>query len=334
MREAIALTIDSSAIVLVAMGFWLGFQRRSGLGVAFGVLGLAVMAASLASRAYPNPTPAALQEKAQALGAELAQLRAELAATIEKWRKAQDAAQAFEQEATRLRQQLVALNEKLAGETEAKLQLAKEVEKLSNELLQARREKAEARTGMHLLLKSMMSAGPSTKLYRIAVLPERELIVGKIGIYFSVRLQDETGAQFVFPKGRYSIPASEAAIRNATDRVVADLLQALKGEANYELFVRGGADAEPFTGTEDLPAALSTVAYRARTDGGKYAADLTEQTFRMPLSNADLPILRAAYVRSLIRDRLAPLGLDVLHNMPSEGGDRERTVELIVYVKW
>jgi hypothetical protein len=187
---------------------------------------------------------------------------------------------------------------------------------------------------MILRLKSTMSAGLSTKFYQVTLLPERELIVGKVGTYFSVRLQDGAGAQFVFAKGRYNIPASEAAIRNAIDRVATDILQVLNGEADYELFIRGGADAEPFVGTGELPAALSTVTYLARTDGGKYAAGLSEQTFHVPLSNGDLPILRAAYVRSLIQGKLAPLRLDVLHNVPSEGGDQERTVELILYVKW
>src|SRR5262245_50130004 len=81
-REDIYFLLDCSAIVLVALGLWLAFQRRSfaGVGVLLGVIGLALMSGGAAMRAYPNPTRGALHATAEGL-------RAEVADITGKWRE-------------------------------------------------------------------------------------------------------------------------------------------------------------------------------------------------------------------------------------------------------
>jgi hypothetical protein len=317
MREEIGLALDGSAILLVAVGLWLAFQRRgwATVGVLFGVIGLAVISGAAALRAYPNPTRAALQQTAD-------DLRGEVAAITEKWRKAEATVQETEG--------------RLVAETEAKRLLTKTVESLRPELARVRGERDRARSETLSRLKSMMAAGFSTTSYKIEVLSDRELIAGKTGTYFSVRLKDEaTGAQFIFPKGRYTIPTSEAAIRNAADQFARHIVHGLNGAADYQVFIRGGADAEPLVGAGELSPEYSTTAYRPIANDGKYAADVAEQSFREPINNNDLPLLRAAYFRSVLGNKLTPQQLDILYNMPSKQlAEEHRSVELVLYVNW
>lgn len=335
MREDIALALDGSAILLVALGFWFAFQRRSWAGVLFGVVGLMVMSGSAALRAYPSPTRAALQQTVDSL-------RADLVVVTEKWRQADGKADELERKFRKAEETGQEIEKKLAAEVEAKLVLTKTADTLRGELGEARRKADEARRATDKVrldaltrLKGIIAARLSTKYYQIAILPEPELVAGKSGTYLSIRLKDQaTAAQFIFPKGRYTIPASEEAILNAADRLANDILRTLDGVVDYQVLIRGGADTERFVGIGEVPAELSSIAYRARADGGKYATGLSEQAFRAPLSNEHLPMLRAAYFRSLIRERLAAHQLDILHNVPSPGGDEERTVELILYVNW
>jgi hypothetical protein len=288
-----------------------------------------MMSGIAALRAYPNPTRAALQGTATTL-------RAEVEAATEKWRLADGIARELEQKLREAEEGRRESETKLAKEVEAKLLIVKKIETLSGDLGHARSQVEKVRSNALSRLKYMMSAGLSTKFYQIAVLSDRELIVGKSGTYFSIRLKDQaSNAQFIFPKGRYSIPAFEAAILDAAGRLASDIMHALNGVVEYQLFIRGGADAEPLAGPGDLSPDYSAVLYRPLGDGGKYAAKTEEHSLRAPINNNDLPVLRAAYFRSLIADRLTPQQIDVLHNVPSkEVAEEHRTVELILYVNW
>jgi hypothetical protein len=314
MGEEIGLVLDGSAILLVALGLWLSLPRRSWAGVLFGVVGLAMMAGTATLRAYPNPSRAALQQTA-------AELRAEIADITGKWKAAEGAAEALRRDVARLAKQV--------EETEARLA------SVGRELAEKRAEAERTRSDALLRLKTMMSEGLTTKFYRIAVLPDRELIAGKVGTYFSIRLNDGgTGGQFIFPKGRYTISASEGAIVEAAQRMASDILAAFDGLAEYRLFVRGGADAEPLAGAGDLLPEFATVAYLPLAGAGQYATETEEQSFHAPINNSDLPLLRGAYFRSIIASGLPARAMDVLNNMPSKQiAEEYRTVELILYVK-
>lgn len=335
MREDIALALDGSAILLVALGLWLAFQRRRWPGVAFAVLGLGLMSGTATLRAYPNPTRAALHQDA-------VDLRGELAAMTEKWRKAVAVAEERKQGLLRAEAKVKDIEKKLTTAVEANGVLTKTVEALRGELKEARREADEARretdkvrSGALARVKDMIAAGLSTKFYQVSLLPERELVAGKPGTYFSIRLKDQsTAAQFIFPKGRYIMPASEGAILEALHRLATEVVSAFDGVADYQLFVRGGADAEPLAGAGELLPEYSSVAYRPLGDGGKYATETTEQSFHAPIANSDLPLLRAAYFRSIVGSKLAAGRIDILYNMPSKQiAEEYRTVEFVLYVK-
>ena len=328
MGEEIGLMLDGSAILLVAMGLWLSLQRRRWAGVLFGVVGLAVMSGSAALRAYPNPTRTALQQTADELRAKVGEITGE-------WQRAEADREVLKRDAARLRNQVDEAEARLGREIENERLLAEKIEKLGRELAQERGETHKARSDMLLQLKRMMSEGLSTKFYRIAVLPDRELITGKVGTYFSIRLKDEAaGTQFIFPKGRYTIQASEVAIAEAARRLQRDVLSVLDSLLEYQLFARGGADAEPLAGLGDLLPDYSTIAYMPVGDGGKYASETVEQSFHTPIANNNLPLLRAAYFRSIVASKISAGRIDVLYNLPSKQVAEEyRTVELILYFK-
>jgi hypothetical protein len=313
MRENVSLALDCLSIVLMALGLSLTSRNRS-LGLVFGVLGLAGMSGGAALRAFPSPTRANLEKSVISLGEEIEHLTTRLSRSEVHNRKLVD--------------DLADLRAVLALKED---ELRQALGKLEKALHEHRMLVAEgsART------RDLMELGVTTRLYAVDRLAERELIAGRVGDYYSVRLLGDDGSQIVFPKGQYLVPAHEAAIRTASRRLASDLFLPLAAsDKDVRFFLRGGADAEPMGSQQAPDPAYRSISYRARGEDGRYGAAPLDQLFDGPIRNEDLPILRAAHYRKAIGDALGPKEPEILHKPPAKHlGEQERMVELIVYVE-
>jgi hypothetical protein len=111
------------------------------------------------------------------------------------------------------------------------------------------------------------------------------------------------------------------------DDVLVPLSQAGK---YWRLFVRGAADVRPVGG----PAARE-LSYLPRLPDGTHNPEPKVKQVTVPIQNADLPNLRADWLREIIRPALGALvsgDIDILENPPQQ--EHERTAELVLFVEW
>lgn len=306
MRENVSFTIDCLAVVLIALALWLVGYRRRSFGLALGVVGIATISAATAMRAYPEPTRAALRENVERLGNELTKftelLRISGVQTAD------------------LRLKLERANEQL-----------KEREDSQRTSEAARLEAENKFSRMASRFTSVLSNGFRTVHWDLDRLSSPELVLGKRGTYFVVRLKDTTGSQFIFPLGDYKISA--LAVREAADRFVTEFIDGIRDMgATFEVFIRGGATAEKWIGPEGAGAEFGAIIFRKLDHNGRYG-ELSESTpFPVRPSNDDLPLLRAAFFLNAIGPSFP--NAELLHKQPTESDDeRERTVELVLYLR-
>jgi hypothetical protein len=318
MREHIALTVDGAAILLIAMGLLAIAYQRSKTGLALGVAGAVIVSATTTLRAYPVPTRAALEEQVEGLKAQVGDLDGQVKNAQKRGRAAEEQAiqwrTKFEAEhgtRTELEEKLPVLEGRVAAEGEVR------------RLAEKGRESARS-------VLSMFSSGLSTELFDLEVLPDRELVSGKIGFYLLARIKDpENGPALIFPKGEFVSFADS--IRKATDQIHSKVIEPVRREGMaVEVFIRGGATVEKWAGSDGVGSKFGEISFR-RLEGSKYGQLSSPVLFPSRPTNDDLPLLRAAFARSVA----APvfLSAELLHKQPSASSDeRERTIDVVLYV--
>lgn len=159
--------------------------------------------------------------------------------------------------------------------------------------------------------------------------PESGLISGMEGTWYSVQLR-QAGKSWNFDDRQFVL-ADAAEIKASVSRLRDDVLIPLsKSKTDWRLFVRGAADARPVSG----PVARE-VAYLPRLPDGTHAPNSTPRRVPIVVQNQELPILRADWLREVIRPLLAnstTAEIEILENPPQP--EHDRTAELVLWVNW
>lgn len=162
-----------------------------------------------------------------------------------------------------------------------------------------------------------------------ATKPERELISGLKGAWYSIQLR-QAGESWTFDDRQFVL-ADATEIKSSASRLRDDVLLPLsQAKKNWRLFVRGAADARPVSGPVGRE-----IAYLPRLTDGTHAPNPTPHRVIVAVQNQELPTLRADWLREMIRPLLATVTtgeIDILENPPQPGHDR--TAELVLFVEW
>lgn len=162
---------------------------------------------------------------------------------------------------------------------------------------------------------------------------ERALIGGNKGTWYVIQLL-QGGKTWNFADRQFALPDA-AEIRASATRLRDDVLLPLAAQAKREwrLYVRGSADARRVAGPVGRE-----LEYLPLEADGTYSLKPRGNKVIIPVQNEELPVLRADWLRGIVRPVLgqAVLGqagtreIPILENPPQAG--HGRTAELILFV--
>ena len=166
--------------------------------------------------------------------------------------------------------------------------------------------------------------------------PDKELIRGRVGRYYVVDLKNAaSGVRFFFDGGKYTLARGSQEFRAALNTFVGDVLSKFNGKVEYSLFVRGSADQKSYEGTFEPGAEFRRVSFLRSLGQDKYGVETSEHIIDGKIHNKDLPDLRAAFMQKLVADNYPTKPPVILEGSVSDKvNDRDRNVELILYVDW
>jgi hypothetical protein len=185
-------------------------------------------------------------------------------------------------------------------------------------------------------VKAILESKASTASYKIEPLPDTDLVAGRNGRYYSIELHKPAdGERFTFDSAKYTFASSRAAYKSAFNALAGDVLINLEGKVKYDLFVRGSADGQAYTGVLEPGFEYRKISYLPSTPRGKYLSNLASIAVGGTVKNSDLPNLRAEYLRGYISELYpvkSPLILEGA--VTKKGNPAARNAELILFVAW
>ena len=185
-------------------------------------------------------------------------------------------------------------------------------------------------------LKERMGARLSTPNYDVEVYPDREMIRGRQGRYYVVDMKNAaSGIRYYFEGGKYTLARSSQEFRSSLNTFVADILSKFEGNVRYDLYVRGSADNKPYEGRFEPGQEFRSINFLKNLGGDKYGVDAGQRTVGDVVRNLDLPDLRAAFLQKIVADSY-PLKQPIIleGTVSPKTDDRDRNVELILFVDW
>jgi hypothetical protein len=187
------------------------------------------------------------------------------------------------------------------------------------------RQHTQTGRGPRELLLELLDSSLTTGYFRVEPITNDELIIGKRGKYYVVRMVAGTGLPLTFKDREYQLLSAEADFRTSFAQFALRVMRNIEGA---ELFVRGGADFRKYAGVlKDRPPQIIEL---FPSDGaGRYKGELVQRKIGEQISNADLPQLRAAYARELISDIWS--NMRILEGEIREDGTA-RSVEFVMFV--
>lgn len=185
-------------------------------------------------------------------------------------------------------------------------------------------------------LKERMAYGYSTDDYNVEVFPDNEMIKGKKGSYYVIDLKDaEGGAKFGFAAGKYTLDRSDKKFRKALSVFMRDVAEKLEGNIDYQLMVRGSADAAAYRGLQNKDYQYREISYLPEVGEGRYLTTETVRQVEVKIVNEDLPFLRAKYLKELVGDVYPTSVANILEGqITSKVNKRDRNAELLLFVNW
>ncbi len=185
-------------------------------------------------------------------------------------------------------------------------------------------------------LRDKLAAQLTTPNYDVNVYPNKELVQGQRGRYYAVDLKNaKSGIRYYFESGKYTIDRSIPEFRESLNAFIKDVLTKLDGNVNYQLLVRGRADAAPWQGKFDPAHVYQQIKYMRSAGDDRYLSDMGEDHLTGALRNENLPNLRAAFLAELIADNFSVKPPMILEGGVSpKTGDKDRNAEMFLYVDW
>lgn len=185
-------------------------------------------------------------------------------------------------------------------------------------------------------LRDKMAARMTTPNYDVEAYPDRELIKGRLGRYYVVDMKNAmSGIRYYFEGGKYTLPRGSQEFRTSLNAFVSDILSKFEGQVRYDLYVRGSADAKPYTGQFEAGHEIRSIKLVKSLGNDRYGRDMLERVIEGPVRNQDLPDLRAAFMQRIVAETYPLKPPTVLEGaVTPNANDRDRNVELFLYVDW
>jgi hypothetical protein len=186
-------------------------------------------------------------------------------------------------------------------------------------------------------LRDRLATPLKTNHYDVEPYPARELIGGRQGKYYAIDMKNaDSGIRYFFEGGKYTLRTGTSEFRGSLNTFVADVLGRMEGNVRYDLYVRGSADQKPYEGRMEPGSEYRQVSYLRALGPDRYAAEKIDAQFEGGIvRNNDLPNLRAAFMRDLVASNYPIKPPIILQGTVSpKTDDRDRNVELILFVEW
>jgi hypothetical protein len=186
-------------------------------------------------------------------------------------------------------------------------------------------------------LKKALDGRMSTPNYRVELLAERELLNGQAGRYYSIELrQPKSGNRIAFDSARYTLQGNaREEFNGAFQSFAADVLRQLEGHVTFDLFVRGSADQQSYTGTMEKGFEYSKAAYLPNTGRGQYLMAPATIGLNSTVKNSDLPYLRGEFLRSVVAQLYPTKTVMALEGpLLKKVSSAARNTEIVLFVSW
>ena len=190
----------------------------------------------------------------------------------------------------------------------------------------------ETLAALHKALDSQMA----TSAYRVEPITDPELITDHKGRYYLIELRaPKTGQSFTFDSGKYTLQSNRVEYKQTFNAFASDVLKQLEGQARFDLYVRGSADAQHYNGPYEPGYEIKKLAYLPSTGRGQYLANLATVALGSTVRNLDLPNLRGEFLRSYLAS-LYPQKPAVLleGQVTKKDNPAARNTELILFIAW
>jgi len=308
---------------LVALALGLLVRRYSGGALAIGLGGLLTLTTALTWIIYAGPETAAPNKELQTAREQMRRLG-------ERFENAKAELGKAEQEAAKA----IAEADRLRGELQDQRTEVGELKKRLSEAQQPPLSLPRPETiQIDPEIRGKLANQLDTPFYTTQPLEQRTLVSGLTGSWYVIRPK-LSGQPLVFADGQFRLPGAVRDLTESALQLEKDLLAPIRQVAkSTRLYVRGAADYRRLLGA---PKESDTheLTILARLQDGTYGATPRRLPKPAHIRNKDLPNLRASWLSQQIRSVL-PLGsaeISILENPPATG--HERTVDLILYVKW
>lgn len=186
-------------------------------------------------------------------------------------------------------------------------------------------------------LKKALDGRMATPNYRVELLAERELLNGQPGRYYSIELrQPKTGNRIAFDSARYTLQGNARdEFNGAFQGFAADVLRQLEGNVVFDLYTRGSADQQSYTGAMEKGFEYSKAAYLPNTGRGQYLLAPATIGLNTTVKNSDLPYLRGEFLRSAVTQLYpAKTIMSLEGTMLKKVTAAARNTELVLFVAW
>jgi hypothetical protein len=199
------------------------------------------------------------------------------------------------------------------------------------------KETATAQSETLAALRKSLDAGMSGLSYRITALGDPELVGGRTGKYYVVELRSpKTGNRFTFDGGKYTFQTSGPTFAASYRAFEGDVLRQLQGQMQFDLFVRGSADGQAYSGGQlETGHHYQRISYFPSIGGGKYLGNQATIDVQPAVKNSDLPNLRGEYLRRVLSELYPSKPAYVLEGQVfKKDSPAARYAELILFVGW
>ncbi|MEQ1695285.1 MAG: hypothetical protein ABL901_05520 [Hyphomicrobiaceae bacterium] len=184
------------------------------------------------------------------------------------------------------------------------------------------------------VLRKALDSKMSTATYKVDAMSEAELVDGRKGRYYLIELKNpKTGNRFTFDSGKYTFQSSRAAYKTSFNAFAADVLKQLEGQAKFDLFVRGSADAQAYNGQLEPGFEYRKISYLPNSRG-KYLSNPATINVAQSVKNTDLPNLRGEYLRGYLAELFPVAKVNLLEGyVTKKDNPAARNTELILFVE-
>jgi hypothetical protein len=185
-------------------------------------------------------------------------------------------------------------------------------------------------------LRKALDSKMSTGGYRIEAITDPEFVAGRTGKYYVVELKGlKSGDRFTFDSGKYTFQSRRAEYKAAFNTFATDVLKQLEGQAKFEMYVRGSADAQAYYGQLEPGFEYRKLTYLPSVSKAKYLANPATVAVNAIVKNTDLPNLRGEYLRGFLAELYPTKPATLLEGqVTKKDNPAARNTELILYVAW